>query len=293
MKLNQWLAEERLVVESGLERFLPERQTTDDVYEAMRYSLFAGGKRLRPLLALLTGEAIGFSAEKSLPYACALEMVHTYSLIHDYLPAMDNDSLRWGRPTCHIVYGEATAMLAGDAMLTLAFEVLGEAYRDLPAPRLADALRTFARALGASGMVGGQSRDLKAEGRIVSIEELRAIHAGKTGALIEASMTGVGYLAGCPETVMADLSKFGACLGLAFQIKDDLLDIESSSEVLGKTAGKDIAQDKATYPRLLGLDGARQMLAATTAEAVALSARLPGNPTRFAELAHWAAERDN
>ncbi len=289
--LEAWFREGRAVVDAALESWLPEQPGADRVQDAMRYSLFAGGKRLRPLLAVLTGEAIGFSREQSLPYACALEMVHTYSLIHDDLPAMDNDSLRRGRPTCHVVFGEATAMLAGDCLLTLAFEVLGRAYAGLPAPRLANALITFSQALGIDGMVGGQSLDMASEGKSADLALLRRIHAGKTGALIRASCEGVGHLAGADARSLAVLRAYGASLGLLFQIRDDLLDLDGTAEQLGKTPGKDVAVGKATYPRVLGIDGARRFLDEICAETVGLVAKLPGDRQRFAELAEWAASR--
>ncbi len=306
--LTAWFAAGRREVDEALDRHLAARAAAvmpparasgpgvsgdaeDVVQEAMRYSLLGGGKRLRPLLALLTGEALGAGRDLCLPYACALEMVHTYSLIHDDLPAMDNDDLRRGRPTCHKVYGEATAILAGDALLTRAFEILGEAYVELPAPRLARTLQAFAGALGARGMVGGQSRDLAAEGKAIGLEELQRIHAGKTGALIRVSLEGVALLAGAPEPAVRRLAEYGDLLGLAFQIKDDLLDIEATAEQLGKTPGKDVAAQKATYPRIVGIDATRTLLRETVDRAAALAADLPGDRDRFVQLAHWVADR--
>jgi geranylgeranyl diphosphate synthase type II len=293
MNLDAWFARERAAVESALAEQLPESATGDTVYQAMRYSLFAGGKRLRPLLALLAGDALGEPRSLSMPFGCALEMVHTYSLIHDDLPAMDDDDLRRGRPTCHKVYGEAIAILAGDALHTYAFEVLGRAYGDLPAPRLANALLSLAQSLGTGGMVGGQCRDLHAEGRDISLDELRLIHAGKTGALIEASLTGVAHLAGASASDLEAFRAYGTKLGLLFQVRDDLLDIEGTSATLGKTPGKDVAQGKATYPRLLGQEGARQFMTDVAAETAELAARLPGDRERFIQLANWAASRSS
>lgn len=290
--LDAWFIDGRKLVEAALEEWLPTRPDDDAVREAMRYSLLAGGKRLRAMLAILTGDALDVPRDLSVPYACALEMVHTYSLIHDDLPAMDNDALRRGRPTCHIVYGEATAMLAGDALLTRAFEILGEAYGELPAPRLAQVVTAFAGALGVRGMVGGQSRDMAAEGKQISLQELQLIHAGKTGALIRVSLEGVGYLAGAPDADMENLRAYGEGLGLIFQIRDDLLDIEGSADELGKTPGKDVASHKATYPRLLGLDAARDFLNESRDRVEALAEHLPGDRARFRELARWAASRN-
>lgn len=293
MDLADWFAAERATVEQALERELPADAGGDVVYQAMRYSLFAGGKRLRPLLALLTGDVLGAPRELSLPYACALELVHTYSLVHDDLPSMDNDDFRRGRPTCHKVYGEAVAMLAGDALLTLAFEVLGRRYEDLPAPRLARALKELTVGLGIDGMVGGQSRDLAATGKQVGYDALRQIHAGKTGALIRVSLTGVGHLAGASPAALADLARYGERLGLLFQIRDDILDVEGSQAQLGKTPGKDAAQGKSTYPNVLGLDGAKALLRETLDAAREAAAALPGDRARFAALADWAAARQS
>lgn len=291
--LDGWFAAERANVEKALSDFFPDNQDADPIFQGMRYSLLAGGKRLRPLLALLTGDAVGLSRKESMPFACALEMVHTYSLIHDDLPAMDDDDLRRGRPTCHKVYGEAIAILAGDALLTYAFEVLAEAYENLPAPRLARALRALAQSLGTNGMVGGQSRDLAAEGRDISLEDLRKIHAGKTGALLEVSLTGVALLAGAPASAVDAFRAYGATLGLLFQIRDDMLDLEGTAAQLGKTPGKDVAQQKATYPRILGTEGAKRLLESTREEAVAHAQKLPGDRQRFIELAGWAARRSS
>jgi geranylgeranyl diphosphate synthase type II len=289
-ELEAWFRAERATVEAALTAEVPPDAAGDVIYQAMRYSLFAGGKRLRPLLALLTGDALGQPRSASLPYACALEMVHTYSLMHDDLPCMDDDDFRRGKPTCHKVYGEAEAMLAGDALFTLAFEVFARHYAGLPAPRLANTLLDFTRALGIEGMVGGQSRDLAAEGAQVSLADLKRIHAGKTGALIRVSLTGVARLAGAEDAVPA-LAAYGEKLGLLFQVADDILDVEGTAADLGKTPGKDAAQQKATYPRLLGLDGAKRFLADTAAEAAALAEALPGDRARFAALAAWAAGR--
>src|SRR5579864_2568506 len=221
--------------------------------EAMAYSLQAGGKRLRPILVLLSCEACGGTVEAALPAACAVEMVHTYSLIHDDLPAMDNDDLRRGRPTNHIVFGEALAILAGDGLLTLAFEVLA---RDVvPAETAAACCADLARAAGMAGMVGGQVADLEAEGRTVaSLEELEGIHRRKTGALLASGLTMGARIARAGNDDLHRLSSFGRCLGLAFQITDDLLDVCGSVQTLGKAVQKDASHGKLTYPSLLGED---------------------------------------
>jgi geranylgeranyl diphosphate synthase, type II len=289
--LGPWFAEERGAVDAALQRWLPPESDTDLVCRAMRYSVFAGGKRLRPLLALLTGEALGLTRDTVLPYACCIEMIHTYSLVHDDLPAMDNDDLRRGRATCHKVYGEATAMLAGSALLTRAFEILGLGYADLPAPRLAKLLGACARAGGIEGMVGGQSRDLDAEGRDISLDELEQVHLRKTGALISVSLTGVAHIAGIEGAPLDALGRYGDTLGVLFQIRDDLLDGEGTALELGKTPGKDAASGKATYPRLLGVEATREFMAGLVVRAEELADDLPGEIERFRQLARWVAER--
>ncbi|OQX15569.1 MAG: farnesyl-diphosphate synthase [Desulfobulbaceae bacterium A2] len=240
---------------------------------AMRYSLLAGGKRIRPILCLAAAESVSTSAElptRVLPVACALECIHTYSLIHDDLPAMDNDDLRRGRATNHKVHGEAGAILAGDGLLTFAFELLaGELLTEVdPAARLR-IIHLIARAAGPFGMVGGQALDIAHEGQPVTFEELRAIHAHKTGALLTASVLAGALAVGCDDAQLAALTIYGEQLGLAFQIVDDLLNATATTEQLGKAAGSDAARGKATYPAFFGLDGTR----ARAAEAVA-AARL-------------------
>lgn len=257
--LEAWLATWRRAVEAALEDLLAEGSGPEPLREAMRYSLLAGGKRLRPLLALAGAEAVGGDPGAALGVACALECVHTYSLIHDDLPAMDDDDLRRGRPTCHRACGEATAILAGDGLLTHAFELL-------TAPRLrarigtdacADMVAWLARAAGPAGMVGGQLLDMRAEGRAPSLDALREVHAGKTGRLLAASVTLGARTATSDPDVLGALDTYGRALGLAFQVVDDILDQTADTETLGKPQGSDARNDKATYPALLGLDGAR------------------------------------
>jgi geranylgeranyl diphosphate synthase type II len=226
----------------------------------MRYSVFAGGKRLRPILTLAAGRAGTLGAEELARPAAALELVHTYSLIHDDLPAMDDDELRRGKPTCHVAYGEATAILAGDALLTLAFEVLGR-YPEgqAHAERRAQAVVAVALAAGSPGMVGGQVADLESEGMVGATEaDLEAVHRRKTGALITAALEVGGILGGVDEAARARLRSYGRALGLAFQVVDDILDVEGDAAVLGKTAGKDAEAGKLTYPAVLGLERARE-----------------------------------
>ena len=285
------LVERAATVEAVLDRLLtaPD-EPSRDIYEAMRYMALGAGKRLRPALVLLAAEACGGSAEEALPAAAAVEMIHTYSLIHDDLPAMDNDDLRRGRPSCHKAFGEAMAILAGDALLTEAFRVL--------AVEVADAARSrrlageLARAAGASGMVGGQVADLKAElNRSADEQILSLIHRRKTGCLIEASVAMGAISAGAGEHYERSLRQYGLHLGLAFQIADDVLDVTSTAEELGKTPGKDVAAGKATYPAVVGLDAARARADELAAEAVAHLARFGEAAGTLRELARFVVER--
>jgi geranylgeranyl diphosphate synthase type II len=286
-------------LQSTLDRY--GRDVPRMLAEAIRYSLQAPGKRLRPILVLLACEAAGGSDAQALPAACAVEMVHTYSLIHDDLPAMDDDDLRRGLPTCHTKFGEALAILAGDGLLTLAFQVLAESY---PPESAAVSCLDLARGAGIAGMVGGQVLDLAAEGKIDASEQpnsaadLEAIHRMKTGALFNASLR-LGVLAaqGEPNSlrcrVISDkLDTYGKAFGLAFQIADDLLDVEGSSEKAGKRVGKDSARGKLTYPRLLGGDDSRQRANRLVQEAVAAVDGLGEAGEYLAALVRYVMERD-
>ncbi len=262
--------------------------------EAMRYSLSAGGKRVRPVLCLLAAEAVGGAADAALPGALALELIHTYSLVHDDLPAMDDDDLRRGKPTCHIVFGEAHAILAGDGLLTEAFRLLA-AEGDIPPERRARALEGLAAAAGWRGMVGGQALDLEGEaitreGRTYDLAHLQTIHRLKTGALLRASLELGGILGGGSEAQLEALKEAGAALGLAFQIQDDILDATSDASTLGKRAGKDSGKGKITYPALLGLDGARKALQEATERAVCRLQSLP-NPSSLQAWARYLETR--
>ena len=255
--IKQYMHRQKELVDAQLDQLLPKASAYPEIiHAAMRYSVFAGGKRLRPILALASGEALGVGLARLLPTACALEMIHTYSLIHDDLPSMDNDDFRRGQPTAHKKFGEGIAILAGDALLTLAFQVLAQI--PMPADQAVtkvEVIERIARAIGTScGMVGGQVVDLTTEGKTFTREELDYIHSSKTGALIQASVECAALIAGSSQKVRDSLSQFGAKIGLAFQIVDDILDLEASSAELGKTAGKDRAGGKATYPALLGLE---------------------------------------
>lgn len=260
--------------------------------ESMAYSLLAGGKRLRPVLVLLACEACGGDPAAALPAACALEMVHTYSLIHDDLPAMDNDDLRRGRPTNHVVYGEALAILAGDALLTLAFEVIA---RDIQPPALAAACcLDLASASGRCGMVGGQVVDIEAEHRPVrDVVELEGIHRRKTGRLLCSALTLGGRIAGASPEQMANLEIYGKCVGLAFQITDDLLDVSSTPEKMGKHVQKDATLGKLTYPALLGLEESRRRADALVEEACRRAEQFGERGRRLQRLAEFIRERDH
>ena len=254
MKLPAFFEEDHGLVDAELERLLPaENERPSVIHQAMRYSVFAGGKRVRPILCIEAFRIFSSETPSVLPVACALEFIHTYSLIHDDLPALDNDDLRRGRPTCHKKFGEAMAILAGDGLLTLAFEALANAPAP-PAQRVA-LIQEIASAAGTrDGMVGGQVADLEAERKQITPEMLEYIHRSKTAALIRASIVAGAIAGGASQEDRDRLSTFGGLIGWAFQVTDDILDVEESSAALGKTAGKDQAQQKATYPALFGLE---------------------------------------
>jgi len=267
--LAAYMAERASAVDLALGRFLPaESAPPETLHRAMRYSVFAGGKRLRPVLVIAGAEAVGGSMPAVMPTACAVEMIHTYSLIHDDLPAMDNDDFRRGVPTSHKVFGEAIAILAGDALLTLAFRLLAD---NVPAasngPRLRDVLVEIADAAGSPGMVGGQVADIECEGKPADAEIVEYIHTHKTAALIRASIRAGAILSGAPPAQLDALGVVGGALGLAFQIMDDILDVTATTAELGKTAGKDRAQQKATYPGVHGIEASRRRAQVLVAEA--------------------------
>ena len=256
MNISAFLADRTTITERALDRLVPSETTLPvAIHKAMRYSLFAGGKRIRPALCFAASEAIGGHCPGIENVAATLEMIHTYSLIHDDLPALDNDDLRRGRPTNHKVFGEAMAILAGDSLLTLAFEVLGK----LGNAQLVVELATASGTVG--GMIGGQVEDIQGEGQPATAELLDRIHRAKTGALLRASVRMGAIYAGAAGPQLEALSSYGEHVGLAFQIVDDILDVEQSSEALGKTAGKDAAQQKITFPAVYGLEPSRQMAA--------------------------------
>ncbi len=256
--LKQYLQARRLIVEEALEAALPEREGVEArIVEAMRYSLFAGGKRLRPILCLAAAEAVGGEIKAALPAACALEMIHTYSLIHDDLPAMDDDDLRRGKPTSHKVFGEAIAILAGDGLLTEAFVVLSDCNILLP-ERAVQLVGVIARAASYRGMVGGQVVDMLSQNKPADLKTVQQMHSRKTAALISAAAESGALAGGGTDDQVAALAKYGRAVGLAFQIADDILDIEGDTELLGKTTGADLARGKVTYPAAAGLERSRE-----------------------------------
>jgi geranylgeranyl diphosphate synthase, type II len=292
MNLRDYLAQQQALVDAHLDRLVPpETEAPQTIHRAMRYSLFAGGKRIRPILCLEAARACG--ADPSAAHftaACSLEFIHTYSLIHDDLPALDNDDYRRGKLTCHKVFGEAMAILAGDALLTLAFEVL--AAMDTEADRKSRMIAELASAAGTvGGMIAGQVADLEGEGQPPTAPLLESIHRAKTGALLRASLRLGAISAGADEAHYQALSRYGEHIGLAFQIVDDILDVEESSAALGKTAGKDAQQHKITFPAVYGVEESRRMAAAECQSAHETLAPFAARAARLHELADLIVHR--
>ena len=290
-EMKQLLKERGALVETWLAACLDGRDLPPRLKESMLYSLQAGGKRLRPVLCMSTAAMCGLAPEKVLPFAGAIEMVHTYSLIHDDLPAMDDDDLRRGKPSNHKAFDEATAILAGDGLLTDAFYVMSGL--DLPADRVLAALREFALAAGSSGMVGGQEWDMIFTGMdSISLDQLRLMHAMKTGAILRASCVCGALLAGADDDALKAIGDFGAALGVAFQIADDILDVVSDTETLGKPVGSDEEQGKNTYPKLVGLEKSRELARGYADSAQAALSRFAGQEAAFlAALADYTVNR--
>lgn len=279
-------------VEAWLDRLLPAESAAPEViHQAMRYSIFAGGKRLRPILAIATGEVFGAEESALLPSACALEMIHTYSLIHDDLPAMDNDDLRRGMPTNHVVFGEGMAILAGDALLTQAFQTLAECEGGTPERKIRVLAEVAAAAGTVNALIGGQVLDLQFEGQPVTGKQLESIHRAKTGALIRCAVRIGAIIGGASQAELEALTVYGEKAGLAFQVADDLLDETATSEELGKTAGKDAASHKATYTALYGLDGAGEMAQRLFREAISALDRIDRNTDALAGIARFIVDR--
>ncbi|MGC2333949.1 MAG: polyprenyl synthetase family protein [Candidatus Acidiferrales bacterium] len=291
MKLPDFFEADHAAIEAALERILPAEETQPpSIHRAMRYSVFAGGKRIRPVLCLESARMFTENVDAAIRAGCALEFIHTYSLIHDDLPALDNDDLRRGKPTNHKVFGDAIAILAGDALLTLAFETLAKS--PLEPVRRVQVIAEIAAAAGTvNGMVGGQVADVEAEGKPVSASALEYIHRSKTAALIRASIVAGAIAGGAASEDVERLRRFGDNIGWAFQVVDDLLDVEESSVALGKTAGKDQAQKKATYPALYGIEKSRAIAAELEAKALAELDGYGERASRLRQLAEFLVAR--
>jgi len=297
MDIRTYFLEKREIVDAALDRYFPKNvETPTNLQKAIRHSLFAGGKRIRPILAIAAFEAAGGKGNKVLPFACALEMVHTYSLIHDDLPAIDDDDYRRGKPTCHKVFGEGIALLAGDALLTEAFQVVTsrqarEALLDENGLVL-DLINRLAQAAGMLGMVGGQVVDVESEGREVDLPTIQYIHTHKTGAMILASIQIGAKLAGAKEETFKALTRYGERVGLAFQIADDILNVEGTRELLGKNVGSDLSRQKATYPSVLGLEESKKRARELAELAVDALTLFGAEAEPLRGIAHFIIARD-
>jgi geranylgeranyl diphosphate synthase type II len=291
MTLPAFFEENRIAVDASLDRLLPPASAQPPtIHESMRYSVFAGGKRIRPILCLESARIFAADVSPAHYPACAIEFIHTYSLIHDDLPALDNDDLRRGKPTNHKKFGEAIAILAGDALLTLAFETIAAA--PVPAERRVAMLTEISQAAGTiNGMVGGQVADLEAERKPATAQTLEYIHLSKTAALLRASVASGAICAGASHDDIVRLRSFGESIGLLFQVMDDILDVEESSAALGKTAGKDLAQQKATYPALYGLERSHQIANELSAKAIAQLAPYADRAARLRQIAGYLVHR--
>ncbi len=290
--LKPYLKELVSDIDARLDVFLPAEGTAPEtIHKAMRYSIFAGGKRLRPVLTLAAAEAIGANREVALPCACAVEAMHTYSLIHDDLPAMDDDDLRRGRPTNHKVFGDAIAILAGDALLNESFLMLSHVEATSRYTGI-DFIKELATAGNSIHLIGGQVMDIEAEGKTISREALARIHDTKTAALLTSSIRLGAMAADASPIQLSCLSRFGRATGHAFQVIDDILDVTADTETLGKTAGKDLVAEKSTYPSLLGLDGAKKEAQRLTQEALQALDELDGDATRLRQIADYLLKRE-
>jgi geranylgeranyl diphosphate synthase type II len=292
----RYIQEQKALVDEALARYLPgEEHYPPAIFQAMRYSVFAGGKRVRPILAIAAAEALGGTAADVLPVACALECIHTYSLIHDDLPALDNDDYRRGRLTNHKVFGEANAILAGDALLTFAFELMGDArhWPQFVPERVVQVMRDVAYAIGTFGMIGGQVVDLQMEGQDVDLLALQYIHAHKTGALIRTSVRSGAILGGGSPAAVEALTHYGTHIGLAFQIMDDILDVRGDEQLMGKALRKDDARSKATYPRLVGLAESEVRAQAAVNASIAALDIIGERGAVLRDLAHFIIARES
>lgn len=294
IKLDEYLNERKTIIDAALDRYLPPAsQPPSSVHEAMRYSTLNGGKRLRPILALAACDAVGGNIENALPAACAIECIHSFSLIHDDLPCMDNDDFRRGKPTAHKAFGEAIALLAGDALFALAFQIISETPSEVP-PEIAIAVwKLIASATGTSGMVGGQVMDMLAEGRKPNFAEVTQIHKLKTGALIEISVTVGAMLGGGTADQVNALSAFGRNIGLAFQIADDVLDLKGDAAKLGKPIGSDLKHDKATYPSIIGIEQSEELAKKTMNDALQSISIFDEKAEPLRLIARFVVERES
>jgi len=303
MDIKKYLQEKKEIVDSALEKYFPNRSGSaaegvfpTSLHTAIRYSLFAGGKRVRPILSMAAFEAVGGEGDEILPFACALEMIHTYSLIHDDLPALDNDDYRRGQLTCHKVFGEAIGILAGDALLTEAFRLMtnrsmgGLSLRD---GQMLDVIHEVAQAAGMQGMVGGQVLDIESEGKEVDFPTVEYIHTHKTGALILVSVRAGARLGGGDEAALRALTRYGEGIGLAFQIADDILNVEGKSVLLGKKTGSDLSKGKATYPSLLGLEESKRRARELVELAVEAIRSFGSEAQPLREIAWFIVSREN
>jgi len=290
MNLALYLKERKQLVEAALSKSLSDESIPQALRKSMEYSLAAGGKRLRPVLVMAGAEAVGGDAQKVMPIACAIEMIHTFSLIHDDLPAMDDDDLRRGKPTNHKVFGEATAVLAGDALMAEAFSVLASA-KDSDPKLLIEVIRDVADATGSRGMTGGQQIDMESAGAKLTEADLTRLHGMKTGRLIGVSAVSGAKYCGAAKAQIDALKRYGECVGLAFQIADDILDIEGNQEEIGKDVGSDVENDKATYPAIIGLDQSKRKAAALADQAVTALSVFDGRADPLREIAKYTIER--
>ena len=291
MDLQAYLSVKTGLVNKGLELLLHSaREYPQNLHKAMHYSLFAGGKRIRPVLVLASAEAVGGAAEEALNTACAFECVHTYSLIHDDLPAIDNDDMRRGAPTCHKAFGEATAILAGDALLTVAFELIARTKTSNPS-RVIEVIKELSKASGSVGMIGGQMVDIESEGQDVSFPVLEYIHIHKTGELMLAAVRCGAIMGGAGGSELEALSKYGKAIGLAFQIADDILDVEGSASEMGKNTGGDEKKGKATYPSLIGLDESKKRASDLVGMALNALEGFDAKAESLRAIARYIAER--
>lgn len=293
MDLKEYLTSKRQLIEKKLDLMVPANKSIPVIGEAMRYSLLAGGKRLRPILALMSCELFEGREEEVLPFACCIEMIHTYSLIHDDLPAMDNDDLRRGKPTNHKIFGEGFAVLAGDALLNHAFETMTAIIMKDPKPEYIRTMNVISRASGVSGMIGGQSIDLYYENRCIDFDTLKSMHEKKTGALITASLVSGAVISGAEEEDIKNIMEYGNAIGLAFQVADDILDVSGSEKRLGKSINKDIESHKSNFISFYGLDKSRSIARELIEEAKQKLESYGSRALYLRELSDYIIERDN